>query len=118
MSTRAQWLARRSRFGWLFPRYTRIMRLQFPTFSYGRYAKIKDRAASRRFPSSDVVGQVHIDPGDWVLGDVDGVCVIPKKAEEEAFVKAIEKARGEKLVQKALQAGMSAVEAFAKYKIM
>jgi hypothetical protein len=34
------------------------------------------------------------------------------------FTRALEKARGEKLVKKAIEAGSSAVDAFAKYGIM
>jgi hypothetical protein len=44
--------------------------------------------------------------------------VIPVKAETEAFAKALEKARGEKLVRKALESGSSAVAAFKKHGIM
>lgn len=38
--------------------------------------------------------------------------------EEKGFTKAIEKAHGEKLVQKAIEEGMSACEAFATFGIM
>ncbi len=96
-----------------------IVRLKFPTFSYGSYAQDqgpRGKVIDFRVPIE--IGQVRINPGDWVLGDMDGVCVIPKEAEHETFAKAIEKARGEKLVQQAIEAGMSTVEAFAKYKIM
>jgi len=36
----------------------------------------------------------------------------------EVFSKALEKSRGEKLVKKALEEGMSTVEAFEKFGIM
>jgi len=61
---------------------------------------------------------VRIRPGDIVFGDLDGVLVVPREAEEEAFTLALEKARGEKLVQKAFENGMSACEAFATFGIM
>ena len=64
------------------------------------------------------IEQAVIRPGDILLGDVDGVLVVPREAEEEVFSKSIEKARGEKMVMKALQEGMSAVEAFTKFGIM
>ena len=63
-------------------------------------------------------GEVTVRPGDIVFGDLDGVCVVPREAEVEAFTKALEKARGEKLLQKALENGMSTVEAFRKFGIM
>ena len=61
---------------------------------------------------------VKVYPGDIIFGDIDGVCVIPRAAEEETFMKALEKARGEKRVKKALEDGMSAVDAFHQYGIM
>jgi regulator of RNase E activity RraA len=60
----------------------------------------------------------RIQPGDIIFGDVDGVCVVPKAAEEEVFVRALEKARGEKKVRKAIEEGMSATEAFRTFGIM
>ena len=64
------------------------------------------------------VGDVHVKPGDIVFGDIDGVCVVPREAEEEAFTGALEKARSEQTVKKAIEAGMSTVEVFEKYGIM
>ena len=72
-------------------------------------------------PDFPVLGmnEIHVvEPGDIVFGDIDGVCVIPQEAEVEVIQLALEKANGEKLVQKAIQNGMSACEAFAKFGIM
>jgi hypothetical protein len=44
--------------------------------------------------------------------------VIPRLIERDVFALALEKARGEKIVQKAIAAGMTAEAAFAKYGIM
>ena len=96
-----------------------ILQLNFPTFSYGSYAQDqgpRGKVIDFRVPIE--IGQARVNPGDWVFGDVDGVCVIPREAEADTFTKAIEKARGEKLVQKAIEGGMSTVEAFAKFGIM
>lgn len=64
------------------------------------------------------VGDVSVSDGDMVVGDVDGVCVVPKAIEQEVFTRALEKARGEKIVMKKIQEGMTAYDAFAKYGIM
>ena len=96
-----------------------ILQLSFPTFSSGRYAQDqgpRGKVLDFRIPIE--IEGVRINPGDIVFGDVDGVLVIPREAEEEAFTKAIEKARGEKLVQKAIEDGMSACEAFETFGIM
>ena len=96
-----------------------ILRLGFPTFSSGRYAQDQGpRGKVIDFRTSIEIEGVRIRPGDIVFGDIDGVILIPREAEEEAFTRAIEKARGEKLVQKAIEDGMSACEAFATFGIM
>jgi regulator of RNase E activity RraA len=96
-----------------------ILDLGFPTFSWGRYAQdqaIRGKVIDYRVTLE--IGGVRIEPGDVVFGDLDGVCIVPHKAEEEVFSRALEKAHGEKLVMQAIKAGMSASEAFAKYHIM
>jgi len=96
-----------------------ILNLDFPTFSYGPYAQDqgpRGKVIDFRVPIE--IGGVKILPGDIVFGDVDGVCIIPQDAEGEVFSKSLEKARGEKLVRKAIESGMSAVDAFRKYGIM
>jgi regulator of RNase E activity RraA len=65
-----------------------------------------------------MIGDTRIEPGDIVFGDVDGVCIIPMHARDEVFRRALEKARGENRVRTALQAGMSAQDAFQQYGIL
>ena len=96
-----------------------ILELKFPTFSWGPYAQdFAARAKVLDFRCPIEVESVRVNPGDIVFGDIDGVCVIPRASEEEVFTKALEKARGEKLVGKAIEGGMSATEAFRKFGIM
>lgn len=64
------------------------------------------------------VGQVSVNPGDIVFGDVDGVLIIPKAVEKEVIEKALEKARGEKKVRRAIEEGMSSTEAFRVFGIL
>jgi regulator of RNase E activity RraA len=61
---------------------------------------------------------VRISPGDIVVGDIDGVLVVPREAEETVFTDALAKARAEKTVQKAIANGMTATEAFEEYGIL
>jgi regulator of RNase E activity RraA len=96
-----------------------ILFLRFPTFSAGTYAQdqgVRGKVIDYRVPIE--FGGIRINPGDILFGDRDGVIVVPKQVEVEAFAKALEKARGEKLVKKALEEGMSTVDAFKKYGIM
>ena len=96
-----------------------ILDLNFPTFSYGAYAQDqgpRGKVIDFRVPLE--IGGVKIRPGDIVFGDIDGVCIIPQHTADDVFAKSFEKARGEKLVRKAIESGMSASDAFRKYGIM
>lgn len=98
---------------------TGILDLDFPVFSYGRYAQDqapRGKVIDFRVPIE--LDGVRVNPGDIIVGDLDGVCVVPKEHEEEVFNRAFEKARGEKIVLKAIQEGMSCVDAWNKYEIM
>lgn len=96
-----------------------VLNLNFPTFSQGTYAQdqgVRGKVVDYRIPIE--IGGVRINPGDIIYGDRDGIVVVPQEIMEEVFNKAIEKARGEKSVKKALEVGMSTVEAFDKFGIM
>jgi regulator of RNase E activity RraA len=96
-----------------------VLDLNFPTFAWGAFAQdqgSRGKVIDFRLPIE--IEGIAIHPGDIVFGDVDGVCIIPNEAEVEAFTRALQKSRGEKLVKKALQEGISAVEAWAKFGIM
>lgn len=96
-----------------------ILQLRFPTFCHGSYAQDQGpRGQVIDFRCEVEFGAVRVRPGDIVFGDVDGVLVVPRDAEEEIFCNALEKARGEKVVRKAIEDGMGAAEAFAKFGIM
>lgn len=96
-----------------------IAALNFPTFGYGPYAQDQGpRGRVVDFRSPIAIDGVRVNPGDIVFGDVDGVCIVPREAEEETFVNAVEKVRGEKTVREAIENGMSASEAFEKYGIL
>src|ERR1700676_5207472 len=120
MSTRARKLGSR---GAVLNGYVRdtkaILNMGFPTFGFGSYgqdAAPRYKALDFRIPIE--IGSVRVRPGDILFGDIDGVLVIPAEAETEVFTRALEKARGEKLVKKAIERGSSAVDAFEKYGIM
>ncbi len=96
-----------------------VLALQFPTFSWGSYGQDqgpRGKVVDYRVPIE--IGGVRIQPGDIVFGDVDGVCVVPRKAEDEVFLAALSKVRREKSVRKALEGGMTAKAAFQEYGIL
>ena len=96
-----------------------ILDLDFPTFSYGGYAQ--DQAYRGKVVDYRVsinLKGVSIAPGDLVVGDLDGVCIVPQAVEHDVIDQALEKVRGEKLVRQALEEGMGAGEAFRTFGIM
>ena len=96
-----------------------ILKLNFPTFSYGTYAQDqapRGKVIDFRVPIK--IDNVAITPGDVVFGDIDGVCIIPQEIDKKVVELAVEKVKGENLVRKSIEAGMSSVEAFNKYGIM
>ncbi|WP_298477107.1 RraA family protein [uncultured Maribacter sp.] len=96
-----------------------ILELGFPIFSYGRYAQDQGpRGKVIDFRCPIKIEGVMINDGDIVVGDLDGVCIIPKEIEEKVIDGALEKVRGEKKVAKAIQGGMSARESWDTYGIM
>lgn len=96
-----------------------IAKLNFPTFGAGSYAQdqgMRGKVLDYRIPIE--FSGVIIKPGDIVFGDLDGVLIIPRELEEDVFSAAIEKARSEKVVRKALEEGMSSKDAFERFGIM
>lgn len=96
-----------------------ILEQSFPAFALGSYAQDqRGRGEVIDFRCRVQVGDVEIMPGDIVMGDIDGVLVVPKRAEEEAFTRAIEKSRDEKTVLSDVRDGMLTEAAFRKHGIL
>jgi 4-hydroxy-4-methyl-2-oxoglutarate aldolase len=96
-----------------------VLELGLPVFSYGGYAQDqgpRGKVVDWRVPVE--VNGVRVKPGDIVFGDLDGVLVIPREAEEEAIRRALEKASTENRVRDAIRQGMSTVEAFRTFGVM
>jgi len=68
-----------------------------------------------RYAEPVTIGTVTIRTGDYILGDRDGVVVIPKEVAEEAITKTEEVALTENKVRDAIRGGMDPVEAYLKY---
>jgi regulator of RNase E activity RraA len=97
----------------------RVLEQEWPVFSRGRFAQdaaVRSKVVDFRCPIE--IGAVYISPGDLIVGDLDGVVVIPRKVEDEVISLAVQKATGEKVVRTAIEAGMSSTAAFRKYGIL
>lgn len=96
-----------------------VLEQNFPVFCTGCWAQDSSiRTNVCDFRCTIEIGQVTIHDGDLVFGDVDGVLIVPREIVEEVMEKALEKAAGEKLVRRAIEDGMSATDAFAKFGIL
>lgn len=96
-----------------------VLELGLPVFSYGGYAQ--DQGPRGKVVDWRVPVEIHgvrVKPGDIVFGDLDGVLVIPREAEDEAIRRALEKASTENRVRDAIRQGMSTVEAFRTFGVM
>lgn len=91
----------------------------FPLFSHGNYAQDSSiRTIVHDYRTAVTIGGVRVTPGDLVVGDIDGVLVIPREVEKEVIERALEKAAAENVVRQAIEAGMSATEAFEAYGVL
>jgi 4-hydroxy-4-methyl-2-oxoglutarate aldolase len=98
---------------------TKVLEQDWPVFSRGSHAQdsaIRLKVIDYRVPTE--IGGVWIAPGDLVVGDVDGVVVVPAAVEAEVIERALEKADAENVVRKAIENGMSTVEAFDTYGVL
>ncbi|WP_028550722.1 RraA family protein [Paenibacillus sp. UNC451MF] len=97
----------------------KVLEQNWPVFSRGRFAQdssVRTKVINYRCPIE--ISGVWINPGDLIFADLDGVIVIPSELEVEVIERSLEKARGEKLVRKEIEAGLSSTAAFAKYGIL
>ncbi len=98
---------------------TRILAMDFPVFAAG-FSPLdsKGRLAGVSHGQPVRVGDCVVRPGDWVLGDLDGVVVVPAELAGRTFARALEKVSGEDRVREELARGRSAREVFAQYGIL
>jgi len=61
---------------------------------------------------------VHVEPGDLVLGDHDGVVIVPAALGEEIVALAEAKLANESIVRAKLAEGMPVSEAFRTYGVI
>jgi len=64
-----------------------------------------------------VIGSVNINPGDYILGDIDGVVCIPNKVIDEVINQASIVKEKEDIVRKKLSNGENIRNLFEKYKV-
>jgi regulator of RNase E activity RraA len=96
----------------------KVLEQNFSAFSRGCYAQDSGvRMQVIDFRCSIEIGQVSIQPGDLVFGDIDGVLIVPANLIASVITESLDKARAEKVVRTEIEAGLSATAAFEKHGI-
>ena len=97
----------------------RLEEAGFPVFGIGMHpADSLGRMDIEEIGVPIEIGGVGMETGDWILGDVDGVVVIPDAVANEALRRSREKVGGENEVRDTLLAGEPMGEVFARYGIL
>lgn len=97
----------------------KIKELDFGVFGIGyQPADSKGRTDIVEIGQPITIAGVQTRTNDWILGDEDGVVIIPSEVKEETLRLAHEKVSGENIVRDELARGMPITEAFAKYGIL
>ncbi|MDP3766946.1 MAG: RraA family protein, partial [Dehalococcoidia bacterium] len=61
------------------------------------------------------IGGVRVALGDLVVGDVDGVIVVPRRHAHDVLIRAERLVGTENAVRRAVRRGMTPLEAYAKF---
>lgn len=97
----------------------KICELDFPVFGIGYHpADSLGRADIIKLGEPISIGGVKTSKGDLILGDEDGIVIVPAGVAEEALTRADAKVSGENMVRAELQRGVPIGEVFKKYGIL
>jgi 4-hydroxy-4-methyl-2-oxoglutarate aldolase len=96
-----------------------IKAMKFPMFAVGY--KPLDSAGRGKVIDYDcpiVCGDIRVQPGDIVFGDIDGLVVIPKAIAEEVIDAALQKVHKENLTRDELLKGSYLADVYKKYGVL
>ncbi len=88
----------------------------FPVFS--RFVTPEDSTWRWELEATQVpvtIGRVQIDPGDWIVGDDDGVVAVPHAIAESVLAEAEAKAATESEIRAAVRDGLSPLAAYERF---
>jgi regulator of RNase E activity RraA len=93
-----------------------VLEQGFPVFcAFLTPSDIVERWVPDRYGEPVTIGNVTISSGDYLLGDRDGVVIIPAALAEEVVAKTEEVVATESDMRRALIGGMDPVEAYNRY---
>jgi regulator of RNase E activity RraA len=97
----------------IIPGFTPIVRGTSPIESNSRW-----RMTALNQPigmPGTVTARVRVSPGDWIVGEADGVCVVPQKIAMEVLIKAEDLETREQGMREDVAQGMSFDDAYKKW---
>lgn len=89
-----------------------IAALGFPVFAKGLSVKGTDKLVPARLGGPVVIDSVVVNPGDWVLGDADGVVVIPARSAEAVLQRSIEREAKERTIIERIRQGARTLDVY------
>jgi 4-hydroxy-4-methyl-2-oxoglutarate aldolase len=90
----------------------RALDLRYPIFSRGRYMRTgKDRVEVESMQAPISIGDIQVRPGDILVGDADGILLIPRVRESEVFDTAREIEHAEQAIERETAKGIRLDEA-------
>ncbi len=96
---------------------SRALALRYPLFTRGVYMRTgKDRVRAVAYDVPVSVAHVAVEPGDLVVGDADGVVIVPREVEDDVLAAALEVARREEAIRADIEAGQRLDEARARHR--
>ena len=97
----------------------KIQQLGFPVFATGiKPVDSKGRGVVLDYNVPVECGEVHVNPGDLIVADYDGVVAIPAAAVEEVIASAWDKVQRENSTRSDLMNGSYLRDVFARYGVL
>jgi regulator of RNase E activity RraA len=91
---------------------TRALDVAYPIFSRGRYMRTgKDRVEVESMGAPISLGEIQVRPGDILVGDADGVLVIPQVRESEVLETSRQIEEAEQAIEREAAKGIRLDEA-------
>ena len=95
----------------------RSLELDYPVFSVSRYMRTgKDRVQVDAVGAPVNIANIRVRQGDIVIGDADGVVVVPREFEEKVLATALEIEAAEDKIRAAAESGMRLDEARKQFR--
>ncbi len=89
-----------------------VRALDFAVFCRGTHPSATSKTDPGEIDVEVTCGGVRVRPGDWVVGDDDGVVIVPSGVAAEVVERAREVAEREREIQRSLAAGKTTIDLF------